>query len=104
MARILRRARAIQDVLDIWDYIEANSGEEHANAQIYQIERSLQVLAEFPGIGRSRGELLPDLRSHSVGRYVIFYFALDDGIRVARILHGSRDIPAILREEIEGNE
>lgn len=99
MPRILRRAEAVHDALDIWDYIDANSGEERANAQVYQIERTLQTLAEYPNMGRSRSELLPNLRSHPVGRYVIYYFPLHDGIRVARILHGSRDIPAMFEQE-----
>ncbi len=103
MPRILRRAQAIQDALEIWDYIEAQSGEERANTQIYRIEQVLQTLAEHPGMGRSRSELLPNLRSHPVGRYVIFYVPLADGIRVVRILHGSRDVDAIFEDD-EGQE
>jgi toxin ParE1/3/4 len=33
------------------------------------------------------------------GSYAIFYRAIPDGIEVVRVLHGRRDIEAILTEE-----
>jgi plasmid stabilization system protein ParE len=30
---------------------------------------------------------------------VIFFRPLDDGMRLIRVLHGSRDIPAVFRRE-----
>lgn len=50
-------------------------------------------------MGRSRPELGPEIRSFPVGRYVIFYLPLPKGIEVVRVLHGSRDVGAILQEE-----
>lgn len=37
------------------------------------------------------------MRSFPVGRYIVFYMPLDDGVVVIRVLHGSRDIDAIFR-------
>ena len=48
-----------------------------------------------PKWGRLREELAPRIRSFPVGRYVIFYRAGREGIEVARVLHGSRDIPML---------
>ena len=45
-------------------------------------------------MGRARDELAPGLRSFPIGRYVIFYEPLPDGVAIARVLHGARDIDA----------
>jgi toxin ParE1/3/4 len=50
-------------------------------------------------MGRTRDELAAELRSFPVGRYVVFYMPLDDGVDVIRVLHGSRDIDAIFRAQ-----
>ncbi len=52
-----------------------------------------QTLATQPGIGRTRDELAERVRSFPVGNHVIFYRAIQDGIEVARVLSGFRDIP-----------
>jgi hypothetical protein len=41
-------------------------------------------LAEQPLLGRSREELVPDLRSFPLGRYVIFYEVIPGGIAIVR--------------------
>ncbi|ADE16404.1 plasmid stabilization system [Nitrosococcus halophilus Nc 4] len=55
-------------------------------------------LADFPRIGLSCEELAPGLLSFPVGHYLVFYLETSDGIEVVRVLHGARDIPAILEE------
>ena len=64
----------------------------HADAFIDSIDAKLQALAEQPMMGRAREELAPSLRSLPIGRYVIFYEVVPDGIAVVRVLHGARDI------------
>ncbi|MFG0291282.1 MAG: type II toxin-antitoxin system RelE/ParE family toxin [Rhodopirellula sp. JB044] len=39
-----------------------------------------------------RGFGVPGCRSFSFGSYVIFFHAIEDGIEVARVIHGSRDM------------
>jgi len=46
-------------------------------------------------MGRARDELVPGVRCFPVGRYVVFYVPLDDGIDIVRVLHGARDIDAV---------
>jgi len=41
----------------------------------------------------------PNIRSFLVGNYVVFYRPIQDSIEVARVLHGARDIDALLRAE-----
>ena len=59
------------------------------------IDERCATLAQFPYIGTSRDDLLPNLRSLPVGTYLIFYLPLPDGIEVVRVLAGMRDIDAL---------
>ena len=101
MARVLITPLAEQDLGDIWDYA-AESGAERADRLIDLIEGSCRRLAEYPGMGRARHELLVNLRSHRVGGYVIFYQPAEGGIEVLRVLHGARDIPRVFDEMVGG--
>ena len=53
------------------------------------------MLARNPAAGRERPELVSDLRSFLVGRYILFYRPIDDGVEIVRVLHGARDIDSI---------
>jgi toxin ParE1/3/4 len=51
------------------------------------------MLATQPEMGELRLEFgIAGCRTFSVGNYVIFFSAIEDGIRVARVIHGSRDL------------
>lgn len=95
MSQIFKRPRARIDLAEIWDYI-AEDSEARADAFIETISEKLQTLAESPSIGRARDILGESLRSFPVGRYVIFYLPLQDGIDVVRILHSARDLDTAL--------
>jgi toxin ParE1/3/4 len=57
--------------------------------------------AQFPLTGRQRDDILPGLRSVAIGDYVAIFRPTDDTIEVLRILHGSRDVERVIREETE---
>ena len=61
---------------------------------------TLEMLAESPTIGHTNEELDPpgvSFRYYVVMKtFIIVYEPTDDGIRVARILHGARNIAAEL--------
>jgi toxin ParE1/3/4 len=59
------------------------------------IREKCTLLAQQPGIGRDRSDVLSGLRGFPVGNYVIFYQPTKDGIAVVRVLHGARDIPEL---------
>lgn len=97
MAIVIKRPRAELDLLDIWDYI-ADDTQERANEFLDRIEGKLQTLAQNPGLGKRRENLLAGLQSFPIGNYVVFYREIEDGIDVIRILHGSRDIEEVFRQ------
>ena len=97
MATIVRRPRALDDALAIWRYIAADS-DIFADAWLDRIDAKLDLLARNPSMGRARPELAAGLRSVTVGNYVIYYLAVEDGIDVVRILHGTRDVTGQMTE------
>lgn len=101
MARIIRRERALQDLLEQWSYIATDRGVERADLFIRRVEQRLQTLAEHPHAGTARENIRPRLRSIPVRRYryIIFFYPLDDGIIISRVLYGGRDIEAIYEDE-----
>lgn len=57
------------------------------------IEETCQMLADNPGLGETRkGFGIPDCRSFTVSRYVIFFRPNGNGVDIARVLDGSRDL------------
>lgn len=85
---------AAQDLDDIALFIARDSLEaalEFTNL----IEERCHTLAQFPLMGRSRPELGSELRSFPVGRYIIFYRPIENGIEVVRVLNAARDISTL---------
>ncbi len=60
-----------------------------------KIQQDCKKLAKFPNLGRRRDELIPSLRSFPVEDYLIFYFPLENGIEIARVVSGYRDLDAM---------
>lgn len=95
MSRLLKRLEAECDLEEIWWYI-AQESPNNADRFLDRIQERCLSLADFPQMGASRNELKTGLRSQPVGNYLIFYFPLEDGIDIVRVLHGSRDIESLL--------
>lgn len=91
MPRVITSAASEADAEDIWRWI-ANDSVRAADRLVLRFEDVAQLLAHRPEMGRSREELAPGLRSFAVGSYIIFYRPVREGIEVARVLHGRRDI------------
>lgn len=93
MATVTKRPLAEADLEEIWWYI-AQDNPDAADKTLDRIDERCAAVAEFPMMGANRENLLPSLRSFTVGKYVVFYFPQDDGIEVVRVIPGMRDIDA----------
>ena len=91
MPQLLKRPEAENDLEEIWWFI-AQDSPDSADKFLDRIQDSCLALVDFPKIGASREELKAALRSQPVGNYLIFYFSLEDGVDIIRVLHGSRDM------------
>lgn len=85
--------RSRQDLIDIGDYIARNS---RANARrfVAKLVTQCQRIGLAPLGYASREDLVRGLRMAAVGRYVIFFRLLDGVVRIERVLHGARNLPA----------
>jgi toxin ParE1/3/4 len=89
MQRIERTPAAEADAQSVWLYI-AKDKPDAATKLLFKIEERLIYLAAMPLSAAAVPWIALDVRRASVGNYVIYYKALDDGIWVLRILHGAR--------------
>jgi toxin ParE1/3/4 len=92
VARIVRRPRALQDLIGVWRYIADDSGETRADNYLRRLNDVIIYLAQQPLMGRARPEIEEGIRSFVAESHVIFYIALVDGMELVRVLHGSQDI------------
>ncbi|EMI21741.1 Plasmid stabilization system [Rhodopirellula maiorica SM1] len=85
---------AQQDLSDIYDYIARDKPIAAAN-WVEKIEEKCKLIAATPELGERRPEYGADIRSSVVGRYVIFFRPIENGIEVARVIAGDRDIRSL---------
>jgi toxin ParE1/3/4 len=97
MPEIILEDAAREDLIDIWQYI-ARDNPQAADRMLDRIWDGFRVVAKFPQGGTLRPELALNLRCYTVGNYVIYFRPLIDGIEVARVLHGARDVDAIFEQ------
>ena len=87
------------DIDDIAYYVFVESGSlETADRLIESIATRFILLGTHPRAGRRRDDLRPGMRGFPVGDYVILYRIEDSDALILRIVRGSRDIEALLRE------
>lgn len=86
--------RADLDLVDIFDHIAEEADDDRAVAVLREIDSKIRLYATQPLLGRSRDELSQGLRGFPVYNYMVFYHPLNNGIRVVRVIHGSRDLAA----------
>jgi toxin ParE1/3/4 len=96
MGRLLFDPDAENDLRQIIHYIGVEQMRpETAREVAARIRRKCQKHADHPLLGELRNDLFSGMRLFSVPPFVVFYFPVDDGIRVARIIHGARDYPLL---------
>lgn len=101
---VVARARARHDVDEAVTHYLAKASPSVAYGFIGALEVAYAHIARHPATGSLRyaHELdLPGLRAWGLKRfpYLVFYVDRDDHIDVWRVLHGTRDIAAWLRDD-----
>jgi len=99
MKRFIVAPQAESDLDGILDYL-AEENEQAATKLLARIYAAIEMLSEFPVSGHRRPDLAGtrSLLFWPVDRYLILYRPLGNLIEIAAVLHGSRDIPEILRD------
>ena len=103
---VVLRERARRDIDEAVEHYTAEAGPAVALAFIDALEDALRRIGEPPAAGSPRyaHELdIPGLRFRPTGKfpYLVFHVEGEAEIDVWRVLHGTRDIPAGVREPRE---
>ena len=102
-ARVLIRDQAYEDLGAIADYL-AKSSLRVAERFLTAADETFASLADSPRTGapcQFEHPFAADVRVWRVKgfeKYLIFYAPVDRGIRVYRVLHGSRDVEQVLAD------
>ena len=97
MPRLILAPEARQDLREIRDHT-GKDNLEAAGRLVTRLRGMARMLAGAPAMGRARPELGTHIRSFVADRYLLFYRPLrrPAGIELVRVLHGARDVDAIL--------
>ena len=90
---------ANQDLETIADYLGENYSLASSEKFITGITTRFKYIAQFPQIGRSRAEFLPNLRSLPYEQYVIFYRIQEPTIEIVRIASGYQNLKKLFEPD-----
>ncbi len=94
---------ADDDLATIWYYYAETVGDpDLADRIIAGIVSGFHRIAKAPGIGHLRRDLAEEpLHFWAVRKFLIIYRGRESLVEIVRVLHGSRDVQAILENDKE---
>jgi toxin ParE1/3/4 len=84
--------RAERDLIEIYEYTEETFGAYQADAYHAGLERTFDLLASFPRIGRAVDEIAPGFRRFLFQAHTVFYTEEASFILIRAVLHQAREI------------
>jgi toxin ParE1/3/4 len=89
MAKFSFTNRALDDLIEIWDYTVEQWSENQAEKYYNLIMASCMDLANNPQLGKSYNIISQNLLGYKCGEHIIFYKEIvKNEIEIARVLHG----------------
>jgi toxin ParE1/3/4 len=91
---LLKSPQAVEDIDNIWLTIaldKPRSADEFAR----KLDDKFNLLESSPLIGRifnPQSKKYPKMRMLPIGKYLIFYSPIPNGVKIYRVLHGAMDI------------
>jgi len=88
------------DIFEIWDYVASKGGVDAADRVAAAIDAEISKIAEMPGAGHFREDIVADkrIRFSNVYSYLIAYRWELRPIQIIAVVHGQRDLPAFFQE------
>ena len=98
MSHYLLAPAAQSDLKEIWNYSAVELQNPDAADRIRdELFDAMRLLAQTPGMGHFRSDLAREpLRFWHVRDYLIIYRSERQPIEIVRVLHGARDVRAVL--------
>lgn len=107
--RIAKREAAKRDLIRQWVWYAERANIEVADRFLRATEGTLDLLSKQPTSGAEFVAGNPQLNglrrfpvSDGFERILLFYFPLQDGVDLVRVIHGSRDLERLFGEEFSG--
>ena len=94
MASYKLSALAEEDLRHISARTIADWGLPQAEKYVVLLHEAMLRIAATPNMGKNRPELFKNAKSFPVQKHVVYYWPVDGGIEVARILHQRMDVDA----------
>jgi len=93
--KVVFSPKAENDLKSIGDTISANNPR-RALSFIREIRNHCLTLSTTPEVAPKRDDLIKGIRMLVHGNYVMFYHILETEIRIERVLHGARNLTALI--------
>ncbi|NET43875.1 type II toxin-antitoxin system RelE/ParE family toxin [Okeania sp. SIO2B3] len=90
---------AIRDLDEISDYF-SNFSVEVGERFIKRFDDQCKNLINFPKMGRSYAQIIPNLRGVPLDSYIIFYQVTEVEIEIVRIVSGYRNLESLFGSDI----
>jgi toxin ParE1/3/4 len=109
VARVLKREAAKRDLIAQWVWYAENAGIEVADRFLAAVDSTAATLARQPEIGIPlplKKAALQGVRRFPISdgfeKILLFYFPLQDGIDLVRVVHSARDFGRLISEGFFG--
>ena len=97
MRRYLLTEEAHNDLAEIRDYLKHEAGAQVAKTALGRIKAAIRFLSRTPGAGHIREDLTDHpVKFWPVMSYLLVYNPESHPIEIIRVIHGSREIAALL--------
>ena len=98
MAELVASRRAEEELRQIWRYIAAENPVA-ADRLLLRLDKKLQLLCDFPGLGTLRDDIRPGLRMLVEGNYLLLYEhdQMGDKVVLISVMDGRRDLSSLFR-------
>ena len=98
MAQYILSAEAVYDLTDLEAFLTEREGAERALTVLARLHRAMTSLADYPGMGRVRRDLIGRPMCYPVQSWIIFYRPTVErtAIEIVRVIDGRRDIDTVI--------
>lgn len=98
--RITFRPAALDDLLNLFDYIADEASPAVAGGYVDRIEQACRSLTTFPERGSRRDDLAPGLRTLGFERRATIAFRVTgQEVQIVRIFYGGQNLDAFIGED-----
>jgi toxin ParE1/3/4 len=91
MLKILKHARAENDLIEIWIYSHERWGEVQAERYFDELEKGIKQLGRNPELGQRCDQIREGYRSLRINRHIVYYIVTPPAIHIIRVLHERMD-------------